>query len=70
MSNNIIRLQVFGSLLSRDSTFKFMTHVWKRAMRGIHITAEVTGMIVDEVRQGAMSTRDGTRGKSQSDLRR
>ena len=25
---------VFSSLLSRDSTFKFMTHVWKRAMRG------------------------------------
>ena len=26
---------VFGSLLSRDSTFKFMTHVWKRAVRGL-----------------------------------
>ncbi len=24
---------VFGSLLSRDSTFKFLTLVWKRAMR-------------------------------------
>ncbi len=24
---------VFGSLLSRDSTFKFLTHVWKRAVR-------------------------------------
>ena len=36
-------------MLSRDSTFKFMTHVWKRAMRGIHITADETGMIVDEV---------------------
>jgi hypothetical protein len=25
---------VFGSLLSRDSTFKFMNYVWKRAARG------------------------------------
>ena len=50
------RLQVFGSLLSRDSTFKFMTHVWKRAMRGMHITADETGMMVDEVSREGMST--------------
>ena len=34
---------IFGSLLSRDSTFKFMTRVWKRALRdaGGHVVHHV-----------------------------
>lgn len=42
---------VFGSLLSRDSTFKFLTHVWKRAVRETSAVLPGTRAkgIVDEV---------------------
>lgn len=32
---------VFSSLLSRDTTFKFMTQVWKRAMKEHLVVREV-----------------------------
>lgn len=42
---------VFGSLLSRDSTFKFMTHVWKRAIRGMTSPVVANGVVsLDSVR--------------------
>lgn len=42
---------VFGSLLSRDSTFKFLTHIWKRAVRETNtvLAGTMAKGIVDKV---------------------